>query len=76
VYNIVEGYLSERRQIMENILFLITFGLLVILVDRIQDNSELRYRNIMLEYKLKEKENTLEKVRRKKMNNGKSTENS
>ena len=66
MYNIVEGYLSERRQIMENILFLITFSLLVILVDRIQDNSELRYRNIMLEYKLKEKENTLEKVRRKK----------
>jgi len=61
---------------MENILFLITFGLLVILVDRIQDNSELRYRNIMLEYKLKETKNTLEKVRRKKMSNGKSTENS
>jgi len=66
VYNIVEGYLSEGRQIMENILFLIIFSLLVILVDRIQDNSELRYRNIMLEYKLKEKENTLNKLRREK----------
>lgn len=66
MYNIVEGYLSERRQIMENILFLITFGLLVILVDRIQDNSELKYRNIMLEYKLKEKENTLNKLRGEK----------
>ena len=66
MYNIVEGYLSEGRQIMENILFLIIFSLLVILVDRIQDNSELRYRNIMLEYKLKEKENTLNKLRREK----------